>query len=456
MVGKMKKISFLFVFLYFITLLFVVACSETGELPVAPVPEIPSITIPSTENTRLVFTSDGGEDTLAFIATTGWSVAIKTADLAGDWLAVSPLTGNKGDNELIITLASNPSAEDREGEVIIQCGEVADTVIVRQNFNYLATLSKDGDVRTWQEHTKGWGINLVMMGDGFVEMDMGRGGKYEVMMQKAMDSYFSVEPMHSLREYFDVYSVTVVSVSDSIDGGTALGTTFTGGTSIKGDNEKCKQYATKVPLLGNSVRNTPMIVVMNSPRYAGTTYMHSLGYSIAFCPYVDNDDERFAQIIHHEAVGHGFGYLGDEYDDVYDGEIPPNVMAELIEIADRYGWYSNIDFTPDITKVKWNYFISDKRYVNERLGAWEGAYGYRSGVWRPTNISIMLYNVGGFNAPCREAIYRRVMKLAGESYSRDKFLEYDAVNRKSALKRMNAGSVDRNHFIPLASPVIID
>lgn len=58
MVGKMKKISFLFVFLYFITLLFVVACSETGELPVAPVPEIPSITIPSTENTRLVFTSD--------------------------------------------------------------------------------------------------------------------------------------------------------------------------------------------------------------------------------------------------------------------------------------------------------------------------------------------------------------------------------------------------------------
>lgn len=34
MVGKMKKISFLFVFLYFITLLFVVACSETGELPV--------------------------------------------------------------------------------------------------------------------------------------------------------------------------------------------------------------------------------------------------------------------------------------------------------------------------------------------------------------------------------------------------------------------------------------
>ncbi len=67
MVGKMKKISSLFVFLYFITLLFVVACSETGELPVAPVPEISSIIIPSTESI--------------------WPVAIKNADLAGDWLS---------------------------------------------------------------------------------------------------------------------------------------------------------------------------------------------------------------------------------------------------------------------------------------------------------------------------------------------------------------------------------
>ena len=67
MVGKMKKISFLFVFLYFITLLFVVACSETEEFSVVPVPEISSIIIPSTESI--------------------WPVAIKNADLAGDWLS---------------------------------------------------------------------------------------------------------------------------------------------------------------------------------------------------------------------------------------------------------------------------------------------------------------------------------------------------------------------------------
>lgn len=446
------------VFRCLVTLLFITACSEEEEVPTPPVPEIPSVTIPSTEDTRPVFTSDGGKDTLSFTATAAWSVIVKTVGSTTDWLTVSPLAGDKGDNQLIITLADNPFADDRDGEIIIQCGEVADTVTIHQDFNYLATLSADGDVRTWQKHTKGLGINLVMMGDGFVKMDMGRGGKYEKMMQKAMESYFSVEPMRSLREYFDVYSVTVVSASDSIGGETALGTTFTGGTSIKGDNEKCKEYARKVPQLAGTVLNTPMIVVMNSPRYAGTTYMHTFGYSIAFCPYVDNDDERFAQIVHHEAVGHGFGYLGDEYDDVYAGEIPSSVVTGVKEIANTHGWYSNVDFTPDVTKVKWNYFISDERYAGEGLGAWEGAYGYQSGAYRSTDFSIMLYNVGGFNAPSREAIYNRVMKLAGESYSRAKFIEYDAVNRipaRRAVERKKAGSVNKKNFIPLASPVII-
>lgn len=64
MVGKMKKISSLSVF---ITLRFLAACLETEEFSVVPVPEISSIIIPSTESI--------------------WPVAIKNADLAGDWLS---------------------------------------------------------------------------------------------------------------------------------------------------------------------------------------------------------------------------------------------------------------------------------------------------------------------------------------------------------------------------------
>jgi len=64
MVGKMKKISSLSVFYYFAVSR---SCLETEEFSVVPVPEISSIIIPSTESI--------------------WPVAIKNADLAGDWLS---------------------------------------------------------------------------------------------------------------------------------------------------------------------------------------------------------------------------------------------------------------------------------------------------------------------------------------------------------------------------------
>ena len=47
----------------------------------------------------------------------------------------------------------------------------------------------------------------------------------------------------------------------------------------------------------------------------------------------------------------------------------------------------------------------------------------------------MRHNYGGFNAPSREAIYYRIHKLTyGDDwqYDYEKFVEYDAVNRKSA------------------------
>ncbi len=82
--------------------------------------------------------------------------------------------------------------------------------------------------------------------------------------------------------------------------------------------------------------------------------------------------------------------------------------------------------------VKWSRFISDERYAEERLGIFESAMGWWSGIWKPTTNSIMRYNEGCFNAPSREAIYYRIHKLAyGDSweYDYEKFVEYDSINR---------------------------
>ena len=51
---------------------------------------------------------------------------------------------------------------------------------------------------------------------------------------------------------------------------------------------------------------------------------------------------------------------------------------------------------------------------------------------RPSHDSMMNHNAEYYNAPSRWAIYKRIMELSGETASFDKFLEYDAVNRKAS------------------------
>ena len=121
-----------------------------------------------------------------------------------------------------------------------------------------------------------------------------------------------------------------------------------------------------------------------------------------------------------------------------------------------------MDFTSDPTKVKWNHFLSDGRYANEGLGCYEGGLTYWTGVWRPTENSIMNTNTGGFNAPSREAIWYRIHKLAyGESweYNYEDFVAWDQVNRTPAATSLHKAQMQRQRLSkplpPLAPPVVI-
>lgn len=102
-------------------------------------------------------------------------------------------------------------------------------------------------------------------------------------------------------------------------------------------------------------------------------------------------------------------------------------------------------------------YREDARYAYDGLGVFEGAYTYLTGAYRPTDISIMRHNTGGFNAPSREAIYQRIHRLAyGKSWTYDyeTFVEYDAKNRKSAPQALKSSLIysECPHTTP---PVII-
>ena len=327
--------------------------------------------------------------------------------------------------------------------------------------------SADGKVKTLQRAAKGEGIDIVLMGDAYSDRLIAD-GTYDKVMNTAMEKFFTEEPYKSYRDHFNVYSVTAVSDNEvyTDESSTTFAGYFGGETLVGGNDQRVFSYAEKA--IGAERMNDALIVVMmNSEAYAGTCYMYSPsdndnwgdGVSISYFP-VGVDDNALAQVLHHEAGGHGFSKLADEYAYVEMGAIPDSEISSR-KSYETYGWYKNVDFTNDPTKVKWSTFLSDARYANDGLGVYEGAFTYWTGAYRPTINSIMNTNTGGFNAPSREAIYYRIHKLAYGSeweYDYEKFVEYDAINRKTAATTRGVPyRLDiPEDFKPLHPPVVMN
>lgn len=322
--------------------------------------------------------------------------------------------------------------------------------------------SQDGKVTTLQTATKGNGIDIVLMGDGYSDRQIAD-GTYDKTMNIAMEKFFSEEPYKTYRDHFNVYSVKAVSATEGYDhGNTAFSGFFGDGTLVGGNDNHVFNYALKA--IGNERMNEALVVVMmNSTRYAGTCYMYypsvaggyGNGVSISYFP-VGEDENALAQVLHHEAGGHGFAKLADEYAYEDMGAIPDDVVNSHKEQQNTWGWWKNVDFTSAPSATRWSHFINDTRYANDGLGAYEGGLTYWTGVWRPTENSIMRYNTGGFNAPSREAIYYRIHKLAyGDSwqYDYEEFVKCDAINRKAAASSYNP--YRQTNYKPLHAPVVI-
>lgn len=331
---------------------------------------------------------------------------------------------------------------------------------------YISTdYSQDGKVTTIRTATEGKGIDIVLMGDAFSDRQIAD-GTYMKAMQAMADNLFTVEPYKSFKDMFNVYAVSVVSATEGYDyGNTALRGFFGGGTQVGGDDNACFEYTLNA-ISEERMDEALIVVAMNKDAYAGTCYMYYPSYvngtygsgpSVAYFP-TSSDAETFTGLIHHEALGHGFPKLADEYAYEDMGTIPGDYAAQTMTQQNDWGWWKNVDFTNDPATIRWNCFLNDSRYGNESLGAYEGGLTYWSGVWRPTENSIMRYNTGGFNAPSREAIYYRIHKLAyGDSweYNYEDFVKYDEINRKGAAAA-RAQAYRPSNYKPTHPPVIVN
>ena len=356
------------------------------------------------------------------------------------WLVqgISSKSSSSADYVLALEAMPNHTDRDRSAQVFFareRFGkrETMATVTVSQSGTGSDTpdYSADGTVRILQEAVQGEGIPVVLIGDGFTDDDVDD-GTYDSVMDEALENLFSEPPVSGLKEYFDVYAVTAVSRDNRFDGrSTAIGCVLEGGTStgISGNDEAVMEY---VGCVGDvQVEDVLAVVVLNTEAYAGTTYFgYSLDgemteFAIAYCPVIyGRGSEQFRQVLVHEAIGHGFAKLEDEYS--YEGTIPAAEKSQ-VQYLQSLGWAQNVDFTEDETDVLWSRFLADNdNYASEGLGIFEGACTYSHGVYRPSEDSMMNSNTTGFNAPSRKSIYDAVMERgAGRIPEYDEFVEFD-------------------------------
>ena len=324
--------------------------------------------------------------------------------------------------------------------------ELATVKISQQGGQVLESVdfSEDGKIDTLQQHAKGEGIPIVLMGDGFVDQELAD-GTYRRVMEKAMENLFTEEPVKSLREYFDVFMINAVSENNDFGMGykTAFSCKLAGGNStvIKGDDVSVQVYVGKV-LKEEKKKNSLAVVVLNTSVYAGTTYFgyqdknsKFIEFAIAYCPIIENlESDYFRQVLVHEAIGHGLGKLEDEYVYSDKGSIS-TLEVQRIRVMQANGWAQNVDFIASEDSVMWASFLTDSRYRNEHLGVYEGACSYPEGAYRPSEDSMMNSNTCAFNAPSRMSLYEKVMKIgmAVEQVSYEDFVAFDKAHLPNML-----------------------
>ena len=395
---------------------------------------------------------------------------------APEWITVTPASG-MGKTEVTVTVSemtatdvgtfevtsytSNGSTtattyNGRAGKVVFHLtgkDYTSTTTVEQYNYTY-----SDGDYIVNQPASEGNGVNIVFMGDCFDAQDIAT-GKYLNGVNEAIEHFFAVEPYKSYKKYFNIYTVFGLSADSGVGSvntireakfGSQYGLQASGSVGV--DENSCFEYACKTPTVTeDNICQTPIVLVENTYEYDGITYMWGDGSAIALCP-MSNDEYPydFRGVVQHEAGGHAFGKLGDEY--IYHNTFIQNCPINGCDADDKflkmksYGFYENLSLTGNMYDVPWSHLIFDPQYSGT-VDIYEGGYFHTRGVFRSESNSCMNNNVPYFSAISREAIVKRIMEYVGVEYSFEAFKANDV---PLAVEDTATAATRSSHHIPYA------
>ncbi len=376
-----------------------------------------------------------------------WEVASKP-----NWCEVSPASGNKKTEVTLTIKGMAKNADSRDGKVVFRLKD--------KDYTHECSVSQYGyeygedEWITLQKATKGnnGGINIVLLGDGFNAKDIAS-GKYLNDIKQEVEYFFGIEPYKTYRDYFNVYTAIPLSTESGVGTMNTIrynrfNTTFTGGVGLKADYEEVFDYALGAPTVNKgNLNQTLIIMVPNSTDYGGICQMWEDGSAIAFCPqstYGYPLDTR--GVIQHEAGGHGFGKLGDEY--IYHNAFIDfcdcTCCGHVFEFnaAKSLGWFDNLELTGKMHSVGWSHLIFDDRY-SDIVDIYEGGYMHNRGVFRSEPNSCMNNDIPYYSTISRESIVKRIKAYAGETYSFEDFVKNDKRDAGIVESRAFGGNGDQ-------------
>ncbi|GAA4488657.1 M64 family metallopeptidase [Actinoallomurus oryzae] len=230
-------------------------------------------------------------------------------------------------------------------------------------------------------------FNVVILGDGYTEADM---PKFRENVDREISTLFAFEPWKSYRSYVNVYRVEIVSGESGVscdpsvtspERTTPLSMRFWSGCRTDGiqrllvmDDEAAGRYADMVP--GTSAANRQIVALANSTTYggAGGTYATASG-----------GNAMSSLIMPHE-IGHSLGGLQDEYNyyqrgvpgGAYTGGEPDSIHHTLLTEQQMREQHA-----------KWWRWLGDRSTAGGVIGRYEGGMYDTTGVWRPSEHSMM-------------------------------------------------------------------
>lgn len=85
-------------------------------------------------NAYPILDAEGNEISIDFYASAKWAIdASELISQKADWLNITPTSGEKGSNSLIVSATENQLYTERQASITITCGDIEKVIVVKQN-----------------------------------------------------------------------------------------------------------------------------------------------------------------------------------------------------------------------------------------------------------------------------------------------------------------------------------